>query len=106
MVGNDEIGKEEDRFFFLSNVKLNDSGRGYNFGTDFGYNRPGVSISRYEDPLSLGKLLTNRIMVLKLAYLTSWRFKVISLERNVKIFCRNESLFLLLWDCRQVQVLM
>ena len=26
MVGNDEIGKEEDRFFFLSNVKLNDSG--------------------------------------------------------------------------------
>lgn len=50
LVGNDQIGKAEDRFFFLSNVKLNDSGKGYNFGTDFGYNRPGVSISRYEDP--------------------------------------------------------
>lgn len=50
MVGNDEFGKAEDRFFFLSNVILNDGNRGYNFGTDFGYNRPGVSISRYEDP--------------------------------------------------------
>lgn len=50
MVGNDEIGKKEDRFFFLSNVTLNNGNKGYNFGTDFGYNRPGVSISRYEDP--------------------------------------------------------
>lgn len=50
MVGNDEIGEAADRFFFLSNVTLNNGNRGYNFGTDFGYNRPGVSISRYEDP--------------------------------------------------------
>lgn len=50
LVGNDEIGKEKDRFFYLSNVNLDNGDRKYIFGTDFGYSRNGVSISRYEDP--------------------------------------------------------
>lgn len=47
-VGNDAIGNEADRFFYLSNVNLNDDGNGSGFGT-YGndYYRPGVSISRY-----------------------------------------------------------
>jgi TonB-linked SusC/RagA family outer membrane protein len=48
LVGNDAIGSE--RFFYLSNVNPNDSGRGFVFGTEFGYGRSGVSISRYSDP--------------------------------------------------------
>lgn len=47
LVGNDAIGSDDDRFFYLSNVHLNDSGRGATFGTSFGYNRPGYSVGRY-----------------------------------------------------------
>lgn len=47
LVGNDQIGRDEDRFFFLSQVNLNDASRGAIFGERFGYGRPGVSTSRY-----------------------------------------------------------
>ena len=50
LVGNDEIGLKEDRFYYLSNVNMNDGGRGISFGDTYGYNRSGISISRYEDP--------------------------------------------------------
>ena len=49
LVGNDQIGSAEDRFFYLSNVNLNNSSYGYSFGTDGFYTRNGVSISRYEN---------------------------------------------------------
>ncbi|MFV0268416.1 MAG: SusC/RagA family TonB-linked outer membrane protein, partial [Draconibacterium sp.] len=49
VVGNDQIGADEDRFFYLSNVDLDNSNRGYQFGNNFNYSRPGVSISRYAD---------------------------------------------------------
>ncbi|MEI2272712.1 TonB-dependent receptor [Sphingobacterium sp. ML3W] len=45
--GNDQIGKPEDRFFYLSDVNLNNAARGAFFGEDYGYSRPGVSVSRY-----------------------------------------------------------
>jgi len=50
LVGNDAIGAPTDRFFYLSEVNMNNGGRG--FGTGFSpgdYNRPGISISRYEN---------------------------------------------------------
>lgn len=46
-IGNDEIGRTEDRFFYLSNVNLNNTTYGARFGEDFGFSRPGVSINRY-----------------------------------------------------------
>ena len=46
-VGNDQIGKSTDRFFYLSNVNLNNGGYGASFGELNLYTRPGVSISRY-----------------------------------------------------------
>ena len=52
IVGNDQIGDIQDRFFYLSNVNLNDGGFGASFGKNDGaplYARPGVSISRYEN---------------------------------------------------------
>ena len=48
-VGNDQIGDVNDRFFYLSNVNLNNGTYGANFGEEFGYYRPGVSISRYSN---------------------------------------------------------
>lgn len=49
LVGNDAIGGAADRFYYLSNVNLNDGNKGYQFGTNFNYSKPGVSISRYAD---------------------------------------------------------
>src|SRR5690606_14257325 len=46
-VGNDAIG--DGRFLYLSNVNMNDSGRGGIFGTDNGYSMAGISLSRYAD---------------------------------------------------------
>jgi TonB-linked SusC/RagA family outer membrane protein len=52
IIGNDAIGAPEDRFFYLSNVNLNDGGRGAGFGRGDGasYYLNGVSISRYSNP--------------------------------------------------------
>lgn len=50
MVGNDAIGDGSDRFFYLSNVKMDDGDKSYQFGSDFDYRKDGVSISRYADP--------------------------------------------------------
>jgi len=47
-VGNDAIGSS--RFLYLSNVNMDDSGRGATFGRDFGYSRNGISLSRYSNP--------------------------------------------------------
>ncbi|HMR20161.1 MAG TPA: SusC/RagA family TonB-linked outer membrane protein, partial [Sphingobacterium sp.] len=49
LVGNDAIGSVTDRFFYLSNVDMENSGRGAVFGTDWNYSQNGVSISRYEN---------------------------------------------------------
>jgi TonB-linked SusC/RagA family outer membrane protein len=53
--GNDAIGSESDRFFYLSNVNMEDWGRGTSFGTygNFGggYSLAGISISRYPNDL-------------------------------------------------------
>ena len=35
LVGNDAISDPNDRFFYLSDVNLNDGNRGYTFGNDF-----------------------------------------------------------------------
>lgn len=45
LVGNDNISDE--RFFYLSEVNMNNDGRGFSFGTDFNKSYNGISISRY-----------------------------------------------------------
>jgi hypothetical protein len=47
LVGNDAIGSDRDRFFYLSNVNMNSSGRGSRFGTSGSYySLTGVEISQ------------------------------------------------------------
>jgi TonB-linked SusC/RagA family outer membrane protein len=48
LVGNDQIGSANDRFFYLSDVNLN-SGSNGQFGTNYAYSRPGVVTYRYEN---------------------------------------------------------
>ncbi|WP_308992054.1 TonB-dependent receptor [Mariniflexile litorale] len=52
IVGNDQIGNSrQDRFFYLSNVDINNPGTGYTFGETFNTSINGVSIARYANPL-------------------------------------------------------
>lgn len=49
-VGNDAISNPNDRFFYLSDVNLNDWGRGFSYGDDFDNAYPGYIINRYPNP--------------------------------------------------------
>ncbi|HWK58547.1 MAG TPA: TonB-dependent receptor [Parapedobacter sp.] len=46
-VGNDAIGSPQDRFFYLSNVNMDDGSRAATFGRDQTYIRNGISLGRY-----------------------------------------------------------
>jgi len=50
LVGNDAIGSTSDRFFYLSEVSMNSSARGFTFGRESNYSTNGVNISRYANP--------------------------------------------------------
>lgn len=45
--GNDQIGRSDQRFYYLSEVNMNNGSRGATFGELGAYSRPGISISRY-----------------------------------------------------------
>lgn len=51
LVGNDQIGSLNDRFFYMSQVNMEDAGYGYTFGTELGNTKPGISIGRYANDL-------------------------------------------------------
>ena len=48
LVGNDAIGSG--RFLYLSDINMNDSKYGANFGYNYDYHRDGISVKRYSDP--------------------------------------------------------
>lgn len=47
LVGNDAIGDSNDRFFYLSNVNMNDENKGQDFGTNWGNHINGITVTRY-----------------------------------------------------------
>jgi len=52
LVGNDQIGAAADRFFYMSEVNMNNPNYGAAFGDDWlGNYKNGISISRYANPL-------------------------------------------------------
>ena len=51
LVGNDAIGSDSDRFFYLSNMNMNSSGRGQVFGTNWEIIK--MEFPRYVTPMSL-----------------------------------------------------
>ncbi|MGV3502082.1 MAG: SusC/RagA family TonB-linked outer membrane protein [Adhaeribacter sp.] len=50
LIGQDAIGSATDRFFYLSQVDMNNAARGAVFGTDNTYSRTGVDVTRYSNP--------------------------------------------------------
>lgn len=47
LVGNDAIGSADDRFFYLSNLNMNDGNRRQYFGQDYAFAPAGISVTRY-----------------------------------------------------------
>lgn len=47
LVGNDAIGSANDRFFYLSNLNMNDSNRRQDFGQDYAFAPNGITVTRY-----------------------------------------------------------
>lgn len=50
LIGNDQIGSAADRFFYLSEVNMDNAGRGAVFGTEYNTRYNGITISRYANP--------------------------------------------------------
>jgi len=48
LVGNDQIGRLDERFFYLADVDLNNNNLTY-FGQDFNFSRRGISINSYSN---------------------------------------------------------
>ncbi len=76
IVGNDAIGSASDRFFYLSNVNLDDGGRGYTWGADGSYSRPGISISRYGNDKITWETATKTNLGLEFSLLKKIQFDV------------------------------
>lgn len=51
LVGNDAIGDENDRFYYLSEVNMDDESRRQYFGTDYGNYKNGITNTRYPNTL-------------------------------------------------------
>ena len=51
LVGNDAIGDDKDRFYYLSNVNMNNAERGQDFGLNFGNHLNGITVTRYGNDL-------------------------------------------------------
>jgi TonB-linked SusC/RagA family outer membrane protein len=50
LVGNDAIGEDKDRFYYLSEVNMDDEGRRQHFGEEYANAPNGISNSRYPNP--------------------------------------------------------
>ncbi|MFA4869141.1 MAG: TonB-dependent receptor [Pedobacter sp.] len=50
LVGNDAIGLDSDRFFYLSNVDMTNSYRGFTFGREGSSFKNGINVDRYSNP--------------------------------------------------------
>lgn len=91
-VGNDQIARPEDRFFFLSDIS---QGSGYRWGKDFNSSYGGFRINRYANPMitweiavkqNIGvelDLFKNRTMKLILEYFTENRKQIYQARANL-----------------------
>jgi len=50
LIGNDQIGTAADRFFYLSEVNMDDSGRAAVFGEQYNTRYNGITVNRYANP--------------------------------------------------------
>src|SRR5690242_18161177 len=51
LIGNDAIGSPSDRFYYLSDVNMDDASKDAVFGLENTYTRDGVTVNRYSNPV-------------------------------------------------------
>lgn len=66
LVGNDQIGSSFDRFFYLSQVNMNDNNRGAYFGENLGNGAPGIRVDRYANDAITWEVSTKQNYALEL----------------------------------------
>lgn len=76
LVGNDQIGLDSDRFYYMSNLNMSNTDRGASFGDEYSYTRPGISISRYEDPYITWEISRKTNLGLELNLMNSLELQV------------------------------
>lgn len=76
LVGNDEIGSSDDRFFYLSNVNLNNGSKGYSWGKNGSFSRNGISISRYANDMITWETATKTNLGLEFSLFSKIDFDV------------------------------
>ncbi|MDR2146248.1 MAG: TonB-dependent receptor [Tannerella sp.] len=77
IVGNDAIGRDEDRFFYMSDLNMNDEGRIYGFGDEYAFpTPPGISIRQYADPNITWEISKKSNLGLELNLLNSLELQV------------------------------
>ena len=97
LVGNDAIGSDSDRFFYLSNMNMNSSGRGQVFGTNWGNYKDGISTVRYPNEFITWEVAKKLNIGFELGLFNSL---------DVQFDYFREVLFLLQWVWRLVYVQM
>lgn len=93
LVGNDAIGSKSERFFYLSEVNMSNGGMGATFGSRGGYSRPGISVSRYENPAVTWETAANSTFGLELGlwnkldiiaeYFTEHRYNILMSRASI-----------------------
>ena len=81
-VGNDQIARPEDRFFFLSDI--NPSGGGYGWGKNFNSRYGGFDINRYANPEITWEISVKQNIGVELNF-----FKNRAVKLNVEYFTEN-----------------
>lgn len=73
LVGNDQIGAREDRFFYLSDVNM--SAGGYTFGREYNYTRPGIAIRNYENPGVTWEISKMKNLAFEIGLFNEWNIQ-------------------------------
>jgi len=85
LVGNDAIGSDDDRFYYMANVQVNDPNHSYQLGYDYGTIN-GVGISRYADPYITWEVSRKTNYALELNLFNSLEFQLdVFTEKRDKI---------------------
>ncbi len=81
-IGNDQIGSDADRFFYLSEVNLNSGTYAATFGENYGYFRNGISTSRYANNQISWERSEQSNIGLELSLFNDFNFVVEAYRRN------------------------
>ncbi len=93
LVGNDNISDPNDRFFYLSDVNLDDGGRGYTWGGEFNNYYNGYNINRYSNPDVTWEVAEKANYGLELGFNDKLMIQVDYFEENRKKIYEERSVF-------------